>query len=276
MKPFFYSLIVFSLLGFRPVLAQDPVCLPDSSYIDALAGVYPGPYHPVLFPDGGIHDTACINHPFELVLTAVIQDSITFNGLQLKLNYLEIAPNGVLNLPAGMGYACNPPNCKFESNTMGCMLISGTPEGNNPTGTYDLKLKSKIVALNGLITVNDTLPEFLIPGSHYYLVLDPENSTHCQTANVPGGPDSRLQFELLMNPVKDRLGISFDLPPATEWQLVLHDLCGRQVAVSSGSGGRDREWFDLSGHSLHSGYYLVRLVSAGGVAVRKVLILENK
>ena len=275
MRKYIFS-IFLSTLFFAGVLpAQDPVCVPDLSYADSLAGVYPGPFHPELFPDGGIHDTACINHPFELVLTAVVQDSITFGGLQLKLNYLQIAQNGVLNMPEGFSYACNPPNCKFESNTIGCMLISGTPTEANEPGVFDLKLKSQIVALNGLININDTLPEFLIPGSHYYLVLDPENSIHCQSSSVSTTPLDKPGLELVSNPVSDRIRVRLDLKESSSWQLDLVDMYGQKIDRITGSGGSDTEDYEMGASQLLPGYYFLRLTTSRGMVVRKLLVIND-
>jgi hypothetical protein len=262
-------------------IAQDPVCEPDTSYADDLPGVYPGPYHPVLFPDGGIEDIACINHPFELTLTAVIKDSIDFQGLQIKLNYLEIEEDGFLNLPEGLNYACNPPNCKFEANTLGCMILTGTPLDVNAVGTYDLQLKSTIVALNGLITVTDTLPGFLIPDSHYYLELEGEDSENCQELSVNDLFLEDLGFELLNNPVSDQISVEFNLRTSSDFRLELLDLNGRVLLSKTGKGkGYQRQNLDASAlTSLRSGgqgpgaYYLLRLITERGLASKKVLIL---
>lgn len=269
-------LIVFCTFMLSSVIySQDPVCLPDSSYMDSLAGVYPGPFHPVLFPDGGIHDTACINQPFELVLTAVVQDSILFSGLQLKLNHLLIEDNGLLNLPEGLDYACNPPNCRFESNTMGCLIISGTPSNNNEPGVFDLELKSEIVALNGLITITDTLPGFLIPDSHYYLVLDPEDSGHCQELATQDKLLELPEFELLMNPVKDHIMLDIKMRNSQEWKLQLFDFSGHKLVEIEGDGNRERQKIDLQNFALETGNYFIRLISAEGISSKKIVVLSE-
>jgi hypothetical protein len=279
-----YLLLVFLLILLQRIgTSQDPVCIPDESYADSLVGVYPGPYHPELFPDGGIHDTACINHPFELVLTAVISDSITYGGLSFYFNYLQIEEDGVLNLPEGLDYACNPPNCRFETNTLGCMLISGTPTEGNEIRNYDLKLKSEILIAN-FLKLNDTLPELLIPGSNYYLYLDSEDSEHCQELSAWELFTERTDLRVMVNPVTTRqIPVEFSLDKQTGYELQLVNLYGQVIqSVHGQNTGRVRHVFDLSdaagfGHrnvqNNQGGYFLIRLLTPRGTATEKVLIL---
>lgn len=276
-KKVLFSLVLVAM-GLLSVLGQDPACLPDESYADSLAGVYPGPYHAELFPDGGIHDTACINHPFELTLTAVVSDSISYGELTLYLNYLEIEENGVLNLPEGLDYACNPPNCKFETNTMGCMVISGTPTEGNEIRNYDLQLKAEILVAS-FLTINDTLPAFLIPDSHYYLYLDGEDSEHCQELTVEEQFLADIDLKIQTNPVINSVPVEFRLLKKMDYRLELLDFQGRILSTlqAKGSGIICHNLTLNNGpgaiNSVNGGYYLVRLITEQGIAAEKVLLL---
>jgi hypothetical protein len=252
---------------------QDPVCYPDSTYADSLAGVYPGPYHPVIFPDGGITDIACINHPFEMVLTAVIRDSISYAGFDFKLNHLKIEENGILGMPEGLDYACNPPSCFFESNTLGCLVISGTPTGTNQTGAYDLKLISEIVAADGLIYIKDTLPDFLIPGSYYYLNLESEDSENCMELNTFQTTEVAYDFKILSNPVGERLKLELDLAPDVNWEIQLMGINTDLISRKRGRGPADLS-FDMVDYDLAPGTYFVRMITKSGIRVKKMLIIK--
>jgi hypothetical protein len=251
------------LLGSGFIYGQDPVCEVPAHYADSLIGVYPGPYHPELFPFGGITDNAYKDEYFELQLNAVISDSITFEGVQWKMDYLQVEDNGVLNLPAGYEYACNPPDCKFLANTLGCLLISGV---TGDTGVYDLKLKSEISVLNGVFKIKDTLPELLIPGSHYYLSVI--NYTFDVFKNQIG-------YKVLSNPVVDRIQLEFNLDSRTDYRIDLIDINGFKLkSVNRTSYGIVNESIDL-GAEIAPGYYFVRLTTDKGIATEKILILPR-
>jgi len=194
--------ILIHFTGLVALKGQD-ICVPSETYADSSAGVYPLPYHELLFPDGGIHDTVCIGTPFEYTFTAVLEDSISWMGFSFKLNSLEILPNGVLNLPAGLQYGCNPPNCVFLANSMGCLKIYGTATEENQPGQYDLQLRSKIVVANGLLSVVDTLPELLVPGSHYYLPVEAASGSYCQTSTYE--EQMRNPVEIYYQPRSERI-----------------------------------------------------------------------
>ena len=129
--PFFF--VLFSTIAFSQA------CDPDTLYRDSIAGVYPRPLSDVN-PNGGIDTFACIGQPFEFVFTVIIPDTFSFNGLLLTLLSAEIATSGaVTGLPAGMGYACNPPDCIFPADSIGCIVLQGIPDATNqPADLYNL------------------------------------------------------------------------------------------------------------------------------------------
>ncbi|HAQ38877.1 MAG TPA: hypothetical protein PLU49_04525 [Saprospiraceae bacterium] len=217
--------ILFQFAGFMILYGQD-ICVPSETYADSSAGVYPLPFHEVLFPDGGIHDTVCIGSPFEYTFTAVLEDSIAWMGFSFKLNSLEILPNGVLNLPEGLQYGCNPPNCVFQANTMGCLKIYGTTTEANDPGLFDLQLRTKIVVANGLISVIDTLPELLVPGSHYYLPVEAASSSHCQTSSLYGYQQNEF-LEIKYQPLLERLTVIAGDPQIPWLETEIIDMTGK-------------------------------------------------
>lgn len=224
-KKILVYLVLMQLSGLAGLKAQD-ICVPSETYADSSAGVYPLPYHELLFPDGGIDDTVCIGTPFDYTFTAVLEDSIKWMGFSFKLNSLEILPNGVLNLPAGLQYGCNPPNCLFVANSMGCLKIFGTATEENQPGSFDLMLRAKIVVANGLLTVIDTLPELLIPGSHYYLEVEPPAGNHCQTSSVEQSW-TQSPVKLIYQPFSERLSIDLNqlITPWLEFEII--DMTGK-------------------------------------------------
>jgi hypothetical protein len=169
----FINTVLILILGIYAASSQSFACLPDSLYRDSTVGVYPKPVT-AANPNGGINKPACINKPYEFVLTIKIPDTTSYQGFVVGLKSAKIATTGAIkNLPAGLTYMCNPPDCIFPALSIGCIILKGTPESSNTPGKY-----KPIIALT-LNTVSFGSFDFEYPGSQfpgeYILTLLDEN-----------------------------------------------------------------------------------------------------
>lgn len=263
--------ILVHFTGLMVLYGQD-ICVPSETFADSSAGVYPLPYHEVLFPDGGIHDTVCVGSPFEYTFTAVLEDSIAWMGFSFKLNSLEILPNGVLNLPAGLQYGCNPPNCVFQANSMGCLKIYGTATEANDPGSYDLQLRAKIVVANGLISVIDTLPELLVPGSHYYLPVEPATSSHCQTSSLSDHLLTEF-LEMKYQPALQRISVNVADTQIPWLETEIIDMTGKVLMKQNITyPAHGINILDVSG--LSQGLYFCRTRTPNGYSGLKFVVMK--
>ncbi len=166
-NPFFrLGLWLFFGFLFTNITAQD-VCKPDSSLSDAPIGIYPTPFDSIVFPNGGLADfPAVIGEPYELIFTIKLADSVNFTGFNVDLNHIRLLPEeGIIGLPGGLDYSCNPPSCLFPDSILGCILISGIPgEGNFP-GDYHIQIQAEVNANdNDIFGLN--FPSSLFPGAY--------------------------------------------------------------------------------------------------------------
>ena len=99
-------------------------------------------------PLGGISDTACINNYFEFSVSLSPTDQFPLTGADIANIQLPLT-GAIDGLPTGMQYNCNPPDCIIPSDTVGCILIYGTPTdpenigaNGKPTRTADKKRAS--------------------------------------------------------------------------------------------------------------------------------------
>lgn len=179
MKYFFY--IILSFLCYVQVEAQ--TCLPDSTLKDSSAGVYPKPVSPTN-PNGGITKVACINKPYEFVFTVVVPDTVQVpifpNPIALEKVSID-SLGAILNLPEGISYSCNPPNCVFKKNTYGCLKLYGTPSLNNQAGDYKPIIKLKLTVNVGIpFDYTTEYPGPAFPGEY---ILKLVNEVDCASAN---------------------------------------------------------------------------------------------
>ncbi len=147
-------------------------CLPDSTIRDSAVGVYPKPVSPTN-PNGGITTPACINKPFSFNLTVKISDTVSVPGVPfpVNLNSAKIATSGaIMGLPEGISYACNPPDCSFPKNSIGCLILQGTPTSANAPGIYKPVITITLSTLFGNIELE--YPGEFFPGEYLLTLLD--------------------------------------------------------------------------------------------------------
>ena len=145
-------------------------CLPDSLYRDSTVGVYPRPVTPEN-PNGGITKPACINKPYEFVLTIKIPDTVSFQGIVVNLNSAKIETTGAIqNLPVGITYACNPPDCVFPKLSLGCIKLYGTATSANLPGKYKPVITLNLSTAFGTFPIS--YPGTQFPGEYILTLLD--------------------------------------------------------------------------------------------------------
>ena len=180
MKQFTIFLFCLSLVS-QSSIAQ--FCRPDSTLRDSSAGVYPKPITPTN-PNGGINKKACINKPYEFTFTVVVPDTVQIPILPAPLPLEKVAIdtlNAIANLPKGIGYSCNPPNCVFKKNEFGCLLLHGTPTTDNLPGDFKPVIKLKLTVNVGVpFDYSTEYPGPAFPGEYILTVLDENN---CATNN---------------------------------------------------------------------------------------------
>ncbi len=87
------------------------------------------------------------------------------------------------------------------------------------------------------------------------------------------GSGDQMQFRVYPNPAKDRVNVEYYLPASGSVRIDILNLCGSMVVNTYSrafSSGKNTVGFDLS--NLPPGYYFVRILTASGVQLRKVII----
>ena len=260
-----FMIMVMMIISFY-AKAQDDLCTPDSSIVLNGAYVYPEPYHPRLNPNGGILDTACVGHEYSFVFTAVVPDSLS----GVKVDYIEIQENGVLDVPDGIGYSCNPPNCHFESGTIGCFELKGTPTAGNQLTYYDIKMKVNISAAGGLFIINDTLPKFINDSAHYFLPLYAED---CVTATDDIG-DMGFELQIKNNPAGAFIDIVLynELYGDAKAGFSIMDMQGRVVAQYERPIYSGTNTFTLNTGVIPAGIYVLKANIGAHYRIKKLVI----
>lgn len=254
------QLYSFFLLSILFQCAQAQACLPDSVIRDSAVGVYPKPITPTN-PNGGIKTAACIDKPYEFVFTIKISDTVTVPGIPIpiNLNNASIDTAGAISgLPVGIGYSCNPPNCVFEKNTIGCLVLNGTPTDVNTPGIFRPVITLTLSTVLGPIEV--MYPGQFFPGEYLLTLLDKD----CTVSSK----DVQTEKELWLPTVSQ--GWIYNAAEGNKWIQML-DAMGRPVfgGMSSSTG-----IFDIPSQ-FTNGIYFVQWTNASGSISNQRFILTR-
>ncbi len=250
--------------------AQFGTCMPDSLYADSTFGVYPVPYDSTTMM-GGITTSACINKPYEFLLTAVIPETIEFNGFNVGLIKVSIpATDGVMGLPSGITYACNPPTCEFEANSQGCVILYGMADATNDIGTYPLALELTAETVIG--TIMESYPGTLFPGS-YDLVLEEESSMNCFVSTTNTNDIlSSVGMRNVPNPFGDFTTIEIESGLNQEVRFVVYDVFGKEIHTEQVNLFEGANTIDFDATNLVSGIYIYSLQKNGQALTKRMVV----
>lgn len=251
------------MLALSPWSLTAQNCVPDPQYADSTGFVFPPPYHPVEEPEGGIPVPACIGSYFEFQWTINTPDTVLFPvapgfELSVALEYLKLNTSGAIsNLPEGISYICNPPDCQFNVGELGCVLLYGTPTANNPPGSYDLfftgQLRTKTI---GTLNVNFPDPN-LYPGNYFLEVLE-AGDPQC-LSSIDGHSGNTMSSRIVPNPVTDQAIIELETLQAGPARLEVFDLTGRTVLFQTVQLHPGSNRLPLDTRGLESGFWFYRL-----------------
>ena len=251
--------------------------MPDEMFADSTAGVYPLP-DPIGSPTSSLN-AGCVNVPYEQLFTAVVPDSLStvFNGAPIEAALLSVAVNDITGLPAGITYACEPPDCVFLQETVGCVLFSGTP---TEAGDFAPVVQTTVAANIGVdlsLPVNfpaqmgDAVEIF--PGE-YKIVVHAEGSG--EAACLVGVNDALADVlgvqQNVPNPFNSITNITIDSKESGAFDLKVYSLIGEMVhsEVLTLSAGENIIQFD--GTNLDSGMYFYAVGQGNAVVTKRMVV----
>ncbi|MCO6480082.1 MAG: T9SS type A sorting domain-containing protein [Phaeodactylibacter sp.] len=263
-------LFVLGLTAWSFTNAQETTCDPDQSVPDSVV-VAPLPQSPDR-PDGGITDTACADEYYKFVFTFNIPATYDTPLGPAPITNVSITPDGaVTNLPASFDYVCNPPNCVFEAETKGCVVLFGTAT-DAEVMAHDLKVVAN-VAITGIpLPLELTLPDDLEAESHYYLVVKPAGSANCLMLDTRESFASQFSISNQPNPSSGWTQVTVNAQTGGTFDFVVSDMLGQKlhrerVAILPGENT-----IDYNGSHLPNGVYLYSLSNGREMVSRKMAI----
>jgi Secretion system C-terminal sorting domain len=245
--------------------AQSPMCMRDSIIFGTDSLLWPLPYTPAA-PYYNLNEF-CIDHPYNQSMTINVPSTFETSFGTIPLTSISIATQGAIaNLPIGITYDCDPPNCVFRANMLGCIILYGTPTGANMAPDT---LEFYIDALMDVgIPLPISLPSSIMPDSYYYMIL---KTPECLVGNF----DLGSQFTLLKNspnPFGSQTLITVESLVSGDFQFEVFDLLGQRLYMQKLriETGRNELTFDAG--ELANGVYFYTISNRDGKAVRRMIV----
>jgi len=264
--------------------AQDqPACMPDTT-APRSEPIYPIPHNDAgLFTDTtGINEPACLGEPFSFVLT--VNTPERFEGTNLFFKNIALATegaikvvgeNGIINqetpsLGDGLDYACNPPNCVFPVDTPGCIVIFGTPAGDEPD-TLNLGIVAQL-NFEPAGSQNFPFPNAAEPGNYFLEIKEAGECGDIISSTRDLSQD--LSVSLFPNPAYGRAELQIDALSSGRYQLRIFNALGKQLSQRPLDVLQGQNTIPLDINNLPRGIYLVN-ISQGDRAMTRRLVISR-
>jgi Secretion system C-terminal sorting domain len=242
--------------------AFSQVCMRDSSLIQSGALLSPAFWEPITM-QYNLND-ACITHPYNQSVT--INVPTTYSGFQL-LNVTVPTTGAISDLPIGLTYSCDPPNCVFLASTLGCIRLFGTPtSANMAPDTFDLGISTIVNTLIGGIPL--VFPGQLPGGNHYYLAL---KDAQCLVGTYDQHPSIGYVVNA-PNPFSSETNITVESIVSGDFQFEVFDLLGQRVHARVIRLDAGMNEFSFDGNHLPSGSYFYTIGNRDGKVSRRLVI----
>lgn len=249
-------LLLFGI--FADLQAQE--CAPDLEGIpDTASGVFPLPFIADERPDGGIADTAFLNKPFDYTFTIrFTSDTLTVGVVTGAIQRVALNPTGAVTYDPPLtdfSYVCDPPNCTFEADSVGCVKIFGTVTNPDEVGRHELKLAANVTfTVSGVpITLPLTFPNEQIAevGGNYYLFVKLHSGTF--GAYVPD-----IEVNNRPNPFSEFTQIRITSREVGDFELRVMDMLGQVVRRQRLNLAYGENIIDFDGRDLSDGLSTLR------------------
>lgn len=263
-----FTLLFLLVAGWNTMFSQS--CIPATNLPDTIV-IFPEPFVEGI-ANSGITDTACVGTYYEFTFTMKTPPTFTTPFGPVPLNSIDLATEGaVTNLPAGFDYTCNPPNCVFKKDSLGCLLIFGTATAGQE-GVYDLGLSAVV---RSVIDIPLVFPDpNLVPGN-YYMHIKPAGSANCFSVGTQNIVAASLQVKMVPNPSTDQATLLVNAQMTGQFELSVFDQFGRRLqrSVTNINDGENRIAIDAS--QLPAGLLVYTLSNEAGSVSGKFVVEHN-
>lgn len=269
-------LLFLFVLAFGALNAQ-VTCEPDTVGLPADFLINPLPYSVEGNPMGGIRTAAVVGEPYEFVVTFQTPATFDVGGIgSFDVNSIDLATEGALsNLPPSMDYVCNPPNCVFVKDSIGCLVVFGTPEmseAGETSTTYDIGINTLVRTT--LTDVPFSFPNTLFPGNYFLCVKANAEVPDCEflLANNNDLAGRVAGMYNRPNPTSGLTEIVIESNESGRFLLSVSDMLGRQLHNQQLELIQGTNQFNFDASHLVDGMYIYTLSDGSARTSQKMMV----
>ncbi len=222
-------------------------CTPDTINYSS-PGVYPT-------DPPGLAD-AYTGQPYTATITFIIPKDTLLGGFTIPVDSSGIVE--FKGLPAGFTYTPDRPSGYWYGDSVGCVLISGTPTSTQ-IGTHNLVIKVRAYGLG--LNIDDSVTHLSINVLNGNSIDDNELDGFYLMQNMP-------------NPFSEHTEISYILPERADVQIDVLNMFGELVYSARESGKFGRNSHRLYRGELEAGIYFFKVSYKNHYATRRMIITE--
>ncbi len=243
-------------------------CIPDTTQIPSTSFIYPTPYQSTV-PGSGIPNKACIGTEYTQIFQVKIPETVLFLGFTVHID--KITLNSIDGLPEGLTYECNPGGCVMPKNTIGCMIIHGTPTASNAVKKYPINLNFTFTTTE-LGAQQLSFPDATIAPGIYEIELLPAGSPDC-LASV--NTSLNLDHSAYINEGLDQMILKIQSRETIKGIVELYASNGAKITEKSINIFNGNNEFTLNINSLKSGAYFYKIKTGRRFETGKIFIPRN-
>lgn len=255
MKQMRLTLIAVLMLGWG-LQASAQICVIDST-VGAVPGLYPDS-----LPDGALN--VAYMQTISLVLPTDTSVNLGPPIGTIALDFCSFRVDSIPNLPAGLTYECNVPNCVWQIDhtgviNRGCAIISGIPTSAIANDSLLVYVTVGVGTYDAVNNVCDTL-QFPLPSSLTSQAFNVRLHIDTIASSIDRLKEADLAVSLYPNPTAASTTLRYELPERATVDVGLYDTFGRRVRnVFQGNRAEGSAAHVISTAGLAPGIYLVRM-----------------
>lgn len=218
---------------------------------------------PGIYPDSATGLTPAVQgvtYNQDLQIRVPSDTVIVLAGTPFNVSITSITLTDFYNLPPGISYTCNPPNCVFNGGTNGCVLLNGTPTQSGTFYPVAVTLSSGILTdLGQPVLQTDTIDYYTLVVNTTIGLDDPSASSFSMQQNSP-------------NPYNDFTTVSFTSPVKSEIQFSIHNMIGKEVYRKSIDADAGLNTLEIDGRDFSPGVYMYSMTWGNNTLTHRMVI----
>jgi hypothetical protein len=245
-------LLISSLFIFN-INTNAQVCIPDETISDLIV---PSSSDDLVQAQVGV--------AYEQTFYFKVPSDTIISGYSASVNYLAIT--NIDNLPDGFTYSCSTPDCSFDGDSYGCLVITGTPDESFSNDSIRITVNGNING-TGVIPIIGIFSGDVPVTRDFAIYVAPADASNSSNEVVENS-----FINIFPNPSSDIVNININANQSGDIQIKVINILGQTIfnVTNPSSNGLYKQ--QITKDILGSGIFFVSVKINGQEQVQKLII----